>query len=136
MRDMGRVTACEGNMAQVAIQPHSGCEDCALKTSCSPGESTHTLWALNPKMAEVGDEVVVELKPEVKVFGSALVFLFPLLGIFAGYFIGGKLGGDNIDYRVVGAVLGLVLFFFIVRVIDKLLSKKREMKPVISHVFE
>ena len=135
MRDLGRIVTCQGNMAQVSIQPHGGCKDCALKSSCSPGESTHTLWALNPKEGKAGDDVVVELKPEVKVFGSALVFIFPLIGLFIGYFLGSSWGGGK-DYSILGALFGLGVFFLLVRLIDKFLSKNKKMKPVISHIFK
>ena len=78
--------------------------------------------------------MVVELKPEVKVFGSALVFIFPLAGMFIGYFLGSLWGGGK-DYPVLGALLGLVFFFLIVRLVDRLLSKNNKIKPVISHIF-
>ncbi len=135
MRDLGKITAIEGDTAQVSIQPHGGCESCALKGTCSPGESSHTLWALNPRGGDIGDEVVVELKPQTKVLGSALVFIMPLAGLFLGYFIGAGLSG-SVDGGVVGAALGLAAFFGLVRLIDKAVGGRRELKPVITIVLK
>ena len=133
MRDFGRIISLRGDSAQVSIQPHGGCEKCAMKNACVPGESTQLLWALNPKEGKVGDEVVVELKPKVKVLGSTLVFIFPLTGLFLGYFLGWRLGGSD-DYGVLGAALGIAVFFLLVRLIDKFVGGKKSLKPVIIHI--
>lgn len=133
MRDLGKIVNLSGDMAEVSISPHGGCENCVLKSSCSPGETTRLLWAQNPGVGKVGDEVVVELKPEVKVFGSALVFILPLIGLFIGYLIGISWGGNS-DYAVLGALIGLVVFFGLVRLVDGFLSKKHNLKPTITQV--
>ena len=133
MQDLGRITEKSGSMARVAIQPHGGCSNCAIKGSCSPDENTHYLWARNDKNGGVGDEVVVELKPQVKIFGTALIFIFPLLGMFAGYFIGDWAGGNQ-DASIVGALSGLVVSFIIVKVIDKIIAGKSQMMPAITQV--
>jgi len=136
MRDIGRIIEKAGNMAKVAVMTDGGdCQNCAMKGACAPEGAVHNLWAVNDKGGEVGDEVAVELKAKIKVFGTALVFIFPLMGLFSGYFIGYK-GGGNQDYAVVGSVMGLVLFLVIVKFIDKTLQKKRNLKPTITHIFK
>jgi sigma-E factor negative regulatory protein RseC len=133
LRDFGKIIDIKNDTAQVLIQPHGGCGNCSLKGTCATNEDAHLLWANNPKSGKIGDEVVIELKPEVKIFGSALVFILPLVGLFLGYLAGDKLGG-NTDYAVLGAIIGLVLFFGLVRLIDKLLGDRSALKPVITHV--
>lgn len=133
MQDMGHIVEKSGEMARIAIQPHGGCSSCALKGSCSPDENTHYLWARNDKNGDVGDEVVVELKPQVKIFGTALIFIFPLLGMFAGYFIGDRAGGNQ-DASIVGALGGLVLSFIIVKIIDRYVGGKSRLQPAVTQV--
>jgi positive regulator of sigma E activity len=91
------------------------------------------MWALNPLKAKVGDEVVVELLPSSKILGTTLIFIFPLTGMFLGYLTGAYFIGGR-DYPVLGSVLGLVCFFLLVRLWDKVLSKKRKFQPEITEV--
>lgn len=135
MQDLGKIVLIEGETAQVSIQPHGGCENCALKPACAPGENSHFLWALNPKGGKIGDEVVVELKPRAKILGSALVFILPLVGLFSGYFAGEGLSG-SIHGGVLGAVIGLIVFFGLVRFFDRLAGSRKELKPVITQVLK
>jgi positive regulator of sigma E activity len=130
VRDLGKIVALEGKMAQVAIQPHDGCGNCPLKKSCSTAGNTQLLWALNPKAGAVGDEVVVELNQKVRIASATLVFIFPLIGLFSGYLIGFGWGGND-DYAVAGAILGLVLFLALVKIADKIAGQKEKLKPVI-----
>lgn len=120
-------------MAEVSIQPHGGCSKCSMKSACSPDGSSLKLWAANPGGAKPGDIVIVELKPEIKVMGSALVFIFPLAGLFLGYFIGGYWGGSD-GYGILGATAGLLLFLGLVRLIDKALSRNHNLMPVITKI--
>ncbi len=136
MQDFGKIVSLTDDLAQVSIQPHGGCENCGMKAACAPGENTQLLWAVRPpdKPLKVGDEVVVEVKPQVKVMGSALVFIFPLAGLFPGYFAGYELSGGSNDYGVLGAFGGLVLFFALVRLIDRFAGRKAGLKPMITQV--
>ncbi len=135
MRDIGRIIEKAGNMAKVAVMPESGgCQSCAMKGACATEGAVHNLWAVNDKGGEVGDEVAVELKAKVKIFGATLVFIFPLLGMFLGVLVGYRSGGSQ-DYAIVGAVAGLVSFFLIVKFIDKTLQGKRSLMPTITHIF-
>ena len=133
MYDQGQILSLKDEMAEVTIQPHGGCESCGMKSACTPEGSTLKLWASNPKGAKTGDVVIVELKPEIKLFGSALVFIFPLAGLFLGLILGKMIGGSD-GYGVVGAFAGLILFFAAVRLIDKILSRKFKLTPVITKI--
>ncbi len=133
MRDLGKIIEIKGNQAKVSIEPHEGCQKCSLKDACSPDNNSQQLWALNLKNGQIGDQVIVELKPALKVFGNALVFIFPLLGLFLGYFAGYSIA-CNQDYAVVGSVLGIILFFIILKIIDRWLSGKQNIKPTITHI--
>ena len=135
MNDLGRIIETSENMARVAIQPHGGCASCQMKGTCAPDEKTHLLWAVNDNAGKVGDEVVVELKPQIKIFGNALVFIFPLIGLFLGYHLGSEYGKTQ-DYAVLGSIAGIIVFFIIVRIIDKYLGNKSNLKPTITHVLD
>ena len=133
MYDQGQILTLKDNMAEVTIQPHGGCGNCAMKSACTPDGKTLRLWASNPKGAKIGDSVIVELKPEVKLFGSALVFIFPLAGLFLGLFLGKMLGGSD-GYGIIGAFAGFILFFMVVRLIDNILSRKYKLIPIITKI--
>ena len=120
-------------MAQVNITSQDECAACALKGSCNPTGEGRVMWALNNKGGEVGDEVVVELKPSVKVMGSALVFIGPLAGLFGGCLLG-YVGGKTQDYAVVGGLSGVIFAFVIMRIIDRKLYKKSNLRPIITRV--
>jgi sigma-E factor negative regulatory protein RseC len=127
--------AIEGEKAKVQVKPQNGCSTCALKENCFTGESMPTLWALNPHGAKVGTQVVVELKPQVKILGASLIYLFPLLGLFLGYYLAERIWGGR-DYPVLGAIVGLVVFFIALKFIDGLFSKKRGLQPVITSILD
>ncbi|MBL7191361.1 SoxR reducing system RseC family protein [bacterium] len=135
MKDLGRIVALQDELAQVAVVPQEGCAACALKDSCTPTSGSHHLWALNRKNGNIGDEVVVELQPSVKIMGSALVFIFPLIGLFLGCIIGYFLGKSQ-DHAVAGGVIMLIASFFIMRKIDSVLARKKNLKPVITQVLD
>jgi sigma-E factor negative regulatory protein RseC len=135
MHDIGTIIAVQGEKAQIKITSEDGCAKCALKDSCHSGENIPTIWALNPKNGMVGNQVVVELRPQAKILSATLIFILPLLGLFFGYFIAFAIWGGR-DYPVLGAFLGLVIFFGAVRIFDRLLSKNREMQPMVTHIFD
>lgn len=135
MNDLGRIVETSGNLARVAIQPHGGCASCQLKGTCAPDEKTHLLWAVNDNSGKVGDEVVIELKPQIKILGNALVFIFPLIGLFLGYYLGQKFGKTQ-DYSVIGSLAGIIIFFLLVRIIDKYAGKNQNLKPTITHILD
>ena len=133
MYDQGQIISIRDELAEVTIQPHGGCSKCSMKSACSPDGSTLKLWAANPRGARPGDIVIIELKPEIKILGSALVFLVPLAGLFLGYFSGEYWGGSD-GYGILGAIAGLMLFFGLVRLIDKALSRNSNLSPVITRI--
>jgi sigma-E factor negative regulatory protein RseC len=135
MRDIGTIISLAGDKAQVRVTPQEGCSTCALKETCASGDNIPAIWALNPNNAKVGANVVVELKPTMKIFSAFSIYLIPILGLFLGYYLTDKIWGGK-DYPVIGAVLGLIASIIMVKFIDTLYSKKRTMQPVISAILD
>jgi len=133
MQDLGRIIEISGGSAKVAVQPHAACGGCALEGKCAADASERLFWADNPQNGRVGEQVLIEVKPQAKILGSAVIFLLPIAGLFLGYLLGFVFGRST-DYGVIGATVGVAAFIILVRLIDKFLARKSSLKPVITHI--
>lgn len=133
MQDLGKIIETSGDMARVSVRPNSACGSCAMHDKCMQDNVERTMWVSNPQNGKTGDQVLIEIKPEMKLIGSAFVFLMPLAGLFLGYAIG-YFAGKSSDYGVIGGISGLILFTLFIRAIDKFLMKKGNLRPVITQI--
>ena len=106
--------------AQVVASGGNGCSACDGK-GCGSGKLTQ-LFCSRPRRfkvdnrihAGVGDEVIVAVHDGAVLRGIGLVYLLPLVLLFAGAASAGQLGlGDA--YAAVGALSGLVIGFALAR---------------------
>ena len=132
MRTTATVVSVEGMLATVETRRVSACEGChknAQEGGCSVctlmggSDRTITTRAENAVGAKVGDRVVVESATGRVLFYAALVFLVPLLTCFLGFLVAAaftEIGG----YRLLGAVLGFVVWFPFLRLLSSYLQKR------------
>ncbi|MBF8272778.1 MAG: positive regulator of sigma(E), RseC/MucC [Magnetococcales bacterium] len=83
------VVALEGDMAVVVGQRASGCGSCHQDGACATlsfgsGRRAVRLRAENPAGAKVGDRVVLEISERHFLRASFLVYIVPILALFAG----------------------------------------------------
>ena len=117
----------------------SGCSVCEGK-GCGSSKVAQ-LFCSKPRQfkvdnhinAEVGDEVIVSVAQGAVLRGISLVYLLPLVLMFAGATLGGGwISGEQRDgYAALGALSGLLIGFFFVKWVS---SRKVSHQPFIARL--
>lgn len=123
----------EGQSTQVRASVASGCSACNGK-GCGSGKLTQ-LFCSKPRQfavdnsidAGVGDEVIVSVPNGAVLRGISLVYLLPLLLMFAG---AAMLAGSGDGYAALGASIGLLAGFALAR---RLSARSRQ--PYIARLY-
>lgn len=132
MRTEGIVVSAEGTEAVVETKRASACEGCHKKTEeggCTVctlmggADRTLTTRAVNRIGAKVGDTVAVESETGRVLLYAALVFLVPLLTCLLGG-LAAALLTEETSWRLLGAAVGFLLWFPILRIYSKRMQKK------------
>ncbi len=100
MTEKAKVVAVRGERALLETQRQSACGSCAVNKACGTGVIAR-YWSARPLRVEahneigarVGEEVLVAVEDRFLVRGSLLVYLLPLLALFAGGLLGSVVGG-------------------------------------------
>ena len=91
MRQRATVEAVSGKIAVVSVLRESACSgDCHKCAGCGAVKQTLQIRADNPIGARVGDKVYVDSSTGIVLWSAVLVYLVPILGFFAGYFLGSR----------------------------------------------
>lgn len=91
IEEQGRVIAVEAGAVWVETLRKSTCSACSAKSACGQGLLNQLgagarrgyVRALSGLSLQVGDAVVIGVREDLLVRGSLLVYLLPLLGLFA-----------------------------------------------------
>ena len=106
MRQRATVEAVSGKIAVVSVLRESACSgECHKCAGCGAVKQTLHIRAENPIGAGVGDKVYVDSSTGVVLWAAVLVYLVPIFGFFAGYFLGSRWQCPGI-FTVVGFLLG------------------------------
>ena len=107
MTENGRVVSLEGSDALVRFQRTSMCARCG---ACGMGSTQNdiTVSVPNALAAQVGDEVQVQFSSRNALASSALGYIFPLIMLFAGMWVGYELPVGELIPDVMAAICGLV----------------------------
>ncbi|MDZ4247412.1 MAG: SoxR reducing system RseC family protein, partial [Dehalococcoidia bacterium] len=113
---------------------------CAAKGSCSAmgtGEEME-VQAINVAGAKVGDTVVFEVQSSSVLKLSFLLYIFPILSLMLGAFVGSSIA-LRLNYNQTTASVGLGLLFLLasflyIKIIEKPLSQKQEYQPKIIRI--
>lgn len=118
MRETGSIIAVSGKTATIQLLQGDKCEGCNV---CSAfGENKMHVDALNNIGAKVGDLVEVDVEPKEVLKSSMIVFIFPLLMMIVGYFVGGKIAPHHGEGAgILGSISGLILAFLLIKVTDR-----------------
>lgn len=127
-------------VAYVQAERRSSCSGCS-ESSCGTsvlanffGQRTPLYRASNEVGAKVGDRVMVGMNESALFKGTLLLYLFPLLLLFAGAAVGSALavGAEVKDgYSVAGAFIGLVAGFVGLKLLSSKTGLGRQFQPVI-----
>jgi len=122
---VGTVVAIHGDTAVVRFQRGSMCAHCGACLAI--GEKEMETRVANARGVRVGDRVAVTLSQKSIVTASALAYLVPLaallIGLFAGYAIGGDLAA------ILCGVVMCMLAYGLLHLLNAGFTKKRTFEP-------
>lgn len=112
-----------GTQVRLEIIRRTACGICGQTRGCGNatwgkllGHAQTTLKVENPIDAKVGDYVVVGIEEKVFLNATFLLYVVPLMALFIGAGLAQVFFGQD-GYVILGAVLGLGLGFFVVKVL-------------------
>jgi sigma-E factor negative regulatory protein RseC len=119
------VISLDGNEALVESRQGGGCGRCDSENGCGSGKLSQ-LFATQPRRfrvrneanAEVGSEVLVTLTAGVLLRSAMLMYILPLVLLFAGAAVAGAVARDAASadgYAGAGGLAGLVLGFVLAK---------------------
>jgi len=138
IEEQGRVVAIERGAVWVETLRKSTCSSCSVKAGCGQGlfdqlgvkERRGLVRALSDLHLKVGDGVVIGVREDLLVRGSLLVYLLPLLGLFAAALMTDQLGLSE-PWVIVSALLGFVLACVAVRWRSRSVAADPSLQPVV-----
>jgi len=142
MEETGIVIEIKDGRAVVKMTASGGCEGCGASGSCKAVSGGRVLEADNAIGAKPGQHVVMRIEPSVFLKASFIVYMVPIIFLFLGAWLGGKVGpglypGMSIDYwQALSGALFLGLSIFVIRLYDKGLKKGKMLMPVIIRIVE
>jgi sigma-E factor negative regulatory protein RseC len=122
IEEPGRVIALEPGAVWVETQRKSTCTGCSAKNGCGQGlmdrlgvrERRELIRVLSDLQLRVGDAVVVGIREDVLLRGAILVYLFPLIVLFASALIASQLSAAE-PYVILAGLAGFLISWPIVR---------------------
>lgn len=130
----GIIIETDGVTAKIKVGRHVECKDCG---AC-PGSDAAIVTVRNTINALVGQRVLFEVKDEGALKGAFLIFVFPLLALFIGLFLGGiaaaYLSVNNVTGRIVGAVVFLSAALVGIIIFDRRIGKNRDALPIVTRI--
>jgi len=143
MEETGIVLETDGSTAKVKMMRSGGCEACSASGSCKAvSDSDNVITVANKIGATVGRHVIIEISSGVFLKATFLTYMLPVVMLFVGAALGGKYGpgiysGMPADFWQ--ATVGILFFglaIVIIRVYDRILSRDKELMPVITKILD
>jgi len=140
MDEIGIVKSLNGNLARVAVERKSACDQC--KAGCELTEGGAEMEAVNEAGAKIGQRVRVAVKPFTYLKGSIYVYGIPALTLVLGAIIGKEMLPSffkNYDPDTLSAISGFGAFLIsivAVKIWSTHAEKKIQYKPVIEEIIQ
>lgn len=112
MRNTATVLEKKNNRLYVEMMRHEACGSCEHCNSC--GAKPMHFWIQSGKEANVGDVLLLEVKPKDYWKNIVLLYVFPLCLFLLGVGIASCLTHEDV-WMLAGGLIGLALFFLIAR---------------------
>ncbi|MFW5982077.1 MAG: SoxR reducing system RseC family protein [Halanaerobiaceae bacterium] len=145
MEEIGEIIKTSGKHALVKIERHSLCSKCTNKCQLAQPES-HEVDEIevevdNPIGARSGQKVKIEMKEQPVVIASLIIYVIPLIFMIIGYFLGISLleafGYQGTEITgIISSLIFLALSFVFIRILDNLLSKRKDYHPKIKEIIK
>lgn len=133
MEEKGRVVKVESGMAQVEMERTSACARCGICLQSSGDKPI--LYVKDSLGARPGDEVLVSTESKQILKTAFLIYLFPLVGLIGGYFLGRAISGKEIA-GIIFAGLGFFATLFLLYQYDKRLRAQKSTRAKIIQIFK
>lgn len=112
----------------------AACNCCGMCDGLVPGADELFIKATNAAGASPGDTVDVEVESRGALQAAFLIYGLPILGGLAGFALGSLAAGRV--YGIAGAILGFLLAFPIIHLLDRGLSGDTRFRPEIVGIEE
>lgn len=138
IEEQGRVVAVESGAVWVETLRKSTCSTCSANAGCGQGlldklgvdSRRGYVRALSNLNLNVGDHVVIGVREDLLVRGSLLVYLMPLIGLFAGAILADQLSLSE-PLVILFSLTGLVTSWLGVRWRSARVANEPELQPVV-----
>jgi len=141
LEEIGTVMSTEGMHARVSVPKKSSCEGCTAGT-CTMGEQSMEIEALNKAGAIVGQRVKVMVHTYAYMKGSMIVYGIPALFLVIGAVFGKEIAPrffPSRDPDILSALFGfgfLLVSFIFIKIWSQKQAAKTESTPVIEEILE
>ena len=141
IEEQGRVVAVEAGAVWVETLRRSTCSSCSANAGCGQGlmeklgvgRQRGLVRALCDLQLQVGDAVVIGVREELLVRGSLLVYLLPLLCLFAAAVLAQQWGLAE-PLVILAGFAGLAMGWLLVRWRSRLTAHEPALQPVVVRV--
>ena len=138
IEEQGRVIALESGAVWVETLRKSTCSGCAAKSGCGQGlmdrlgirERRGTIRVLSDLQLRVGDSVVVGIREDVLLRGAFLVYLLPLLMLFAAALLATQLALAE-SYVILAGLGGFLVSWLFVCMRSQRAASNSALQPVV-----
>jgi len=134
--ETGIVIETSENKAKVKASRHGDCENCGV----CPGDNAMVVEAQNPIGAKVGQRVAFEMQEANMLWAAFVVYVLPLLALFAGGIGGGvigqQLGLPALAFQIGGSSGLFVLAVVYLKRYDRAVKKNDQLLPVITKILQ
>ncbi|SUD41028.1 sigma E positive regulator RseC/MucC [Ectopseudomonas mendocina] len=138
IEEQGRVVALEPGAVWVETLRKSSCSSCSANTACGQGlmdrlgvgRQRGYVRALNQMHLAIGDTVIIGVREDLLVRSSLLVYLFPLLGLFAAALLADGLGLSE-PLVILVSLIGLFASWLMVRWRAARVAENPLLQPVV-----
>ena len=138
IEEQGRVVALEPGAVWVETLRKSSCSSCSANTACGQGlmdrlgvgRQRGYVRALSQMHLAIGDTVIIGVREDLLVRSSLLVYLFPLLGLFAAALLADGLGLSE-PLVILVSLIGLFASWLMVRWRAARVAENPLLQPVV-----
>ena len=138
IEEQGRVVALEPGAVWVETLRKSTCSSCSANTACGQGlmdrlgvgRQRGYVRALSQMHLAIGDTVIIGVREDLLVRSSLLVYLFPLLGLFAAALLADGLGLSE-PLVILVSLIGLFASWLMVRWRAARVAENPLLQPVV-----
>ncbi|MCO7225471.1 SoxR reducing system RseC family protein [Pleionea sp. CnH1-48] len=130
LKESAKVVAVDGDFAWLESVAKSGCASCDVNQTCGTGLLSQILGRRafytripNTLNAKVGEQVLVSIPEKGLLLGSFVLYLLPLLFLFATALVGDLLVIKE-GWIILSSILGMMLGFGCARWLSSLLERQ------------